>query len=98
VRDNITKKRKFQGMTLAGRPPVGLGVTSGRWFSGQQRRTEGRQRRANRAHAPLQVLLHAFRKKRADRRRGDPFVVLIGSGKKPTASVAAPADPTGGAR
>jgi hypothetical protein len=34
VRDNITKKRKFQGMTLAGRPPVGLGVTSGGNFYG----------------------------------------------------------------
>jgi ArsR family transcriptional regulator len=33
----------------------------------------------------------------ADRRRGDPFVVLIGSGRKPAESVVAPADPTGGA-
>jgi hypothetical protein len=34
VRDNITKKRRFQGMSLAGRPPVGLGVTSGGNFYG----------------------------------------------------------------
>jgi hypothetical protein len=34
VRDNISRKGKFQGMTLAGRPPVGLGVTSGGNFYG----------------------------------------------------------------
>ncbi len=34
VRDNITKKGSFQGMTLAGRPPVGLGITSGGNFYG----------------------------------------------------------------
>ena len=34
VRDNITKKKYFQGLSLAGRPPVGLGVTSGGNFYG----------------------------------------------------------------
>jgi len=34
VRDNIHKKRFFEKMTLAGRPPVSLGVTSGGNFYG----------------------------------------------------------------
>ena len=34
LRDNIHKKGRFEKMTLAGRPPVGLGVTSGGNFYG----------------------------------------------------------------
>jgi hypothetical protein len=35
VRDNIHKKRLFEKMTMVGRPPVNLGVTSGGTFYGQ---------------------------------------------------------------